>query len=214
MTEMVAAVQTGTEVLVVRIPGGISRLRDLVTALTSISEIHSFSWKLAVGIDALISPAENVSPAASPFPPTAPDLRVDSIEQGSLVIRLTVDLASGADLGMGAVGASGALWLLYRILKRGPRAAAQFIAEVLSTRTLVSTHRTRLRREQQVAEFEELTARRGVAEARVAEWLAQDRENKLWLQYQALLNAAPDLEVRVVDQDGRDLEEPSTSSSG
>jgi hypothetical protein len=40
---------------------------------------------------------------------------------------------------------------------------------------------------------------RAASDARVALRLAQDNENRLWLQYQALANSAPDLQVKMID---------------
>lgn len=208
MTQLSSVVDTRTEVLIVQVPGGVGRLRDLITILATISELHTISWKLSVGLEMLVSPPENFSPATSPFPPTAPDLRVEYIEQGSLIVHLMADLSSRTGLGIDAAGASGALWLLYRLLQRGPRTLAQFVAEVLSTRTMASTRRMQIRRERALAETEEAIALK--PEARIKQWLAQDQENQVWLRYQALVNAAPDLQVKMIDQEGRDLAEPSS----
>lgn len=211
MTSTLSDVETRIEVLVLQVPDGIDRVRNLVTFFVSVSEIHDIAWKLTVGLETLISPPQNFSPAASPFPPTAPDLRIESIEQGSLIVRLMEDMSSGMGLGVDAAGTSGALWLLYRLLQKGPRTLAQFIAEVLSSRTLISTRRTQLLRDQAQAEGEEAAALKEAAEARIEQWLAQDNENRLWLRYQALINAAPDLQVKMLDQEGHELTEPSSS---
>lgn len=210
MTLTSSTVDTQTEVLSLQVPGGVSRLSDLVTMLGSISQLYSICWKLTVGLDTLLSPPENYSPAASPFPPTAPDLRIEHIEQGSLIVNLMNDLSTGPGLGLDAAGTSGALWLLYRLLRRGPRTISQFIAEILSARTLIATRRSQLRRELAQAEQEEAATLKELAEARVAQWLAEDHENQIWLRYQALVNSAPDLQSRMIDLEGRELLEPSS----
>jgi hypothetical protein len=75
---------------------------------------------------------------------------------------------------------------------------------------LIATRRSQLRRELAQAEQEEAATLKELAEARVAQWLAEDHENQIWLRYQALVNSAPDLQSRMIDLEGRELLEPSS----
>lgn len=199
--------ETRSRILRVTVPQDIDTLGDLIAALSSIRALYDITWKLDHGLaNAIHSP----SPASDPVPKTTPDLHIASIRQGSLLVEFFEDYRALA-VSASVLGGGGTLWLAASAIRRGPEVLADFVADAVSmpdryraTRASHAAHRY----ERQAAATE---AQLADLNAKLKAWYVSEGSESAWLAYQRLITVSgPDLEARVVDEEGNELPDPRT----
>jgi hypothetical protein len=200
-------IATRVEILVVTLPNLPATLADLTTATATLDRLSANCWRLNVAVDAALQGGVP-SPAFDPIPKTAPSLRIKRFAEGSLILELMEDprivAATGSLLG------GGGLWMLCRVLRRGPRTVAQFLAEMTELPEAYRGHRAEIRTDSYRRQADEVDARLEMLDARLKEWYGGVAAEQIWTDYQQLLNVGGHVEARMIDADGNEIPEPPT----
>lgn len=205
---METLIATRVEILVVTFPALPATLAELTSAAAALDRLFANCWRLNVAIDAAVR-SRVPSPVADPVPKTAPSPRINRISEGSLILELVEDprfLAATSSLLGG-----GGLWMLCRVLRKGPRALAHFLADVAEVPENYRAHRAETRTDSYRRQAEEVDARMELLDRRIKEWYANVAAEQIWTDYQKLLNVAGNLDARMVDADGNEIPEPPAS---
>jgi hypothetical protein len=200
-------VQTRTKILSLTFDQRPSSLEDLANVLNSLLSLYGDVWRLNVALHATRA-GDIGSPALNPVPASAPSPQVIRIAEGSWIVDLAEDAAVRETVG--ALLGGGGLWMLFRVLRRGPNAIAEFMADVLNMPSTVRSRRSEANAEKYRLQREEIESRMELFDARIREWYAIEGGERIWTSYQRLLNSfAGDLAVRMLDEEGEELTEPA-----